>query len=47
MKNGNPIKPKKGTKISDLAGSWNISDKEAKEIEAAIEESWKKWRLPK
>jgi predicted transcriptional regulator len=33
----------KGRKISDLAGSWNITDAELKEIETAIEESWKKW----
>ncbi len=33
----------KGRKISDLAGSWNITDAECKEIEASIEESWKKW----
>jgi hypothetical protein len=33
----------KGRKISDLAGSWNITDAEFKEIETSIEESWKKW----
>jgi predicted transcriptional regulator len=33
----------KGRKISDLAGSWNVTDAELKEIETSIEESWKKW----
>jgi len=32
----------KGRKISDLAGSWNITDAESKEIQASIDESWKK-----
>ena len=35
----------KGRKISDLAGSWNITDAEVKEIQTSIEESWKKWNL--
>jgi hypothetical protein len=38
-------KIKKGTKISDLAGSWKMSDEEAAKMEAAIENSWKKWRI--
>jgi predicted transcriptional regulator len=33
----------KGRKISDLAGSWNITDTEFKEIKTSIDESWKKW----
>jgi predicted transcriptional regulator len=33
----------KGRKISDLAGSWNITDTEFKEIETSIGETWKKW----
>ena len=36
----------KGKKISDLAGSWNITDVEFKETETSIEESWKKWNPP-
>jgi predicted transcriptional regulator len=36
----------KGRKISDLAGSWNITDAEFKEIKTSIEESWKKWNPP-
>ena len=34
----------KGRKISDLAGSWNVTDAELKEIKASIDESWKKWK---
>lgn len=34
----------KGVKITDLAGSWNITDEEIKEIEASINEAWKKWK---
>ena len=34
----------KGRKISDLADSWTISDEEAKEIEASIDETWQKWK---
>jgi hypothetical protein len=33
----------KGRKISDLAGSWNVTDVEFNEIKASIDESWKKW----
>jgi lipoate-protein ligase A len=33
----------KGRKISDLAGSWTITDAEFKEIKTSIDESWKKW----
>ena len=35
---------KKGKKISDLAGSWNVTDKELKEIESAISKAWEKWK---
>jgi predicted nucleic acid-binding Zn-ribbon protein len=34
---------KKGKKISDLAGSWNVTDKEFKEIESSISKAWEKW----
>ena len=37
---------KKGVKISDLAGSWKISDEEAEEIKASIDAAWKKWKIP-
>ena len=33
----------KGRKISDLAGSWNITETEFTEIQTSIEEKWKKW----
>ena len=33
----------KGKKISDLAGSWNITDAELCEIKTSIDESWTKW----
>jgi len=37
---------KKGVKISDLAGSWKISDKEAEEIKTSIDAAWEKWKIP-
>ena len=37
---------KKGIKISDLAGSWKMSDKEAAEIKASLGEAWKNWKIP-
>jgi hypothetical protein len=33
----------KGRKISDLAGSWNITEAEFTEIKTSINESWQKW----
>jgi hypothetical protein len=36
----------RGAKISDLAGSWDVTDKEAKEIKVSINEAWEKWTLP-
>jgi len=36
----------KGVKITDLAGSWDISEEELAEIRASLTEAWKKWRLP-
>jgi hypothetical protein len=36
----------KGAKISDLAGSWDISDEELAEIKASLSEAWKRWQLP-
>jgi hypothetical protein len=37
----------KGRKISDLAGSWNVTDVEVNKIKASIDESWKKWKTSK
>ena len=38
---------RKGVKISDLAGSWTMTDLEAEEIETEISQAWKKWKLQK
>jgi hypothetical protein len=40
-------KRKKGTKITDLAGSWEVSDEELKEIKASISQAWEKWKPQK
>jgi predicted transcriptional regulator len=34
----------KGRKISDLAGSWKITETEFIEIKSSINESWQKWK---
>ena len=36
----------KGVKITDLAGSWDVSEEEVAEIRASLTEAWKKWRIP-
>jgi len=36
----------KGVKITDLAGSWDVSEKEVEEIKSSLTEAWKKWILP-
>ncbi len=35
---------KKGTKISDLAGTWEITDEDLEEINASISQAWEKWK---
>ena len=30
----------KGKKITDLAGSWDVTDEEAEEIKASISQAW-------
>jgi predicted CopG family antitoxin len=35
---------KKGKKISDLAGSWIMSDSEAEEIKTSIDKVWETWK---
>jgi len=35
----------KGVKITDLAGSWDVSEEEVVEIKASLREAWKKWML--
>ena len=37
----------KGKRITDLAGSWDITDEEAEEIKAAISQVWETWRPQK
>lgn len=37
----------KGLKITDLAGSWDVTEEEVAEIKASLVEAWKKWKLPK
>jgi len=34
------VKGKRGVKISDLAGSWKMSDKESEELMASIKSAW-------
>ena len=34
---------KMGNKISDLAGSWDISDEEAEAIRRGLAEGWRRW----
>ena len=45
MKHMNP--KEKRAKISDLAGSWNVSDEELKEINSSISQAWEKWKTEK
>jgi len=35
---------KRGKKISDLAGSWIMSDSEAEEIKTSIDKAWATWK---
>lgn len=32
-------------KISDLAGTWKMSDKEAENFMAELKEGWNKWKI--
>ncbi len=36
----------KKKKLSDLAGSWKMSDKEAKKFLKDIQGGWEKWKIP-
>lgn len=38
---------KKGVKISDLAGSWEISDQEVTEIKKSLNQAWEEWKPQK
>jgi hypothetical protein len=33
-------------RISDLAGSWDMSDSELRETKRVLTEGWKRWELP-
>jgi hypothetical protein len=33
-------------RISDLAGSWDMSESEARETEKVLRQGWKRWELP-
>lgn len=37
----------KTTKITDLAGTWDITDKELAEIKTSLKEAWKRWKTTK
>jgi predicted CopG family antitoxin len=37
---------RKGAKITDLAGSWDMSDEEWVEIRTSLAEVWKRWKPP-
>lgn len=34
----------RGSRISDLAGSWSVTDEELAEIKISISEMWQKWK---
>lgn len=40
----NDLTKTKPNKITDLAGTWNITDKEHQKIQDALNEGWKKWK---
>lgn len=35
---------RRGKKISDLAGSWSMSDDEAEEVKESIAKAWETWK---
>ncbi len=37
------VRKRLGGKLSDLAGSWKMSDKEADELMRGLRRGWKKW----
>ena len=37
--------PKEEGRISDLAGSWDMSESEAREFDRVLREGWKRWKL--
>jgi hypothetical protein len=39
--------PREDGKITDLAGTWDMSESEAREVEKMLREGWKRWKLPR
>lgn len=39
--------PREENRITDLAGSWKMSDEEAKELERELREHWRRWKIPR
>jgi len=38
--------PRAEGRISDLAGSWDMSESEAREVAKMLREGWNRWKLP-
>ncbi|MBI4148526.1 hypothetical protein HY490_04505 [Candidatus Woesearchaeota archaeon] len=36
---------RRGKNVSELAGTWKMSEDEAKRIEADLKKTWKQWRI--
>lgn len=41
----NYVKKRLKSKLSDLAGAWRMTDKEAKEMEKSLKSGWRKWNV--
>ena len=39
--------PRGEGKISELAGSWEMSESEVKEFQKVLREGWRRWKLPR
>ena len=39
--------PRGEGKISELAGSWEMSESEVKELQKVLREGWRRWKLPR
>lgn len=39
--------PREENRVTDLAGSWKMSDEEAKELERELREHWRRWKIPR
>ncbi|MFQ5901902.1 MAG: hypothetical protein ACE5IH_10145 [Thermodesulfobacteriota bacterium] len=39
------LKKFKANKISDLAGSWDVSEEEINKIKKSLRKGWKKWSI--